>query len=77
MAAWACTSGVDVADASLVSAHALGDKVELDTHIADIHTDGALDVIDYSDIVNKVLTSGQAASVPPRFVGKSKHIIAL
>ena len=65
---------VDVADASLVSAHALGDKVELDSHIADIHTDGALDVIDYSDIVNKVLKSGQAATAPPRHVRKKKTI---
>ena len=49
-------------DASLVSAHALGDEVELDSHIADIHTDGTLDVIDFSDIVTKVLDSSEEAN---------------
>lgn len=50
---------VDVIDASLVSAHVLGDEVELDTHIADIHNDDQLDVIDFSDIVKKVLDSSE------------------
>lgn len=60
---------VDIFDVGLVVNRILGDKVEIDEHIADIQTDGTLDIFDVGKIVNAIMDVSDKALV------KRKHNI--
>lgn len=62
---------VNVIDACIAISHVLGNKPELDEHIADIHTDNVIDTQDVGEIVNTVLD----INAPQKTVKRKKGVL--